>query len=293
MPAIRKIARDSAAGDYRWSSLVLAVVRSTPFTMSVGASESDDRRRPQDRTAGLERIASRRHANDEEGSRMMIITKRAIPRRTVLRGLGAALALPLLDGMVPALSALGEDGGQAASTGFGVVYVPNGVIMKAYLPATEGTAYELSPTLSPLAPFREQMLVRQRPELRAVAGPARRISRQGQHAVPDRRVAADQRDRARRRDLDGSDSSPTSSGKQHAARVARAVDRIERNGRRLRRRFRLRLHEHDFLEEREHAAADAEQPARGVRAAVRRQRAAPMRGAAGAESRKSAASSTR
>ena len=87
----------------------------------------------------------------------MIITRRAIPRRTVLRGLGATLALPLLDGMIPALSA------QATAAKpvhrFGVVYVPNGVIHSAWLPGTEGAAYELSPTLAPLAPFRDRMVV--------------------------------------------------------------------------------------------------------------------------------------
>jgi hypothetical protein len=88
----------------------------------------------------------------------MTITKKAIPRRTMLRGLGATLALPLLDSMVPALSALANTPGKPTHR-FGVVYVPNGVIVKAYLPASEGVAYELSPTLSPLAPFRDQTLV--------------------------------------------------------------------------------------------------------------------------------------
>src|SRR5215831_9577873 len=87
-----------------------------------------------------------------------MITKRFIPRRTVLRGIGATLALPFLDGMVPALSAIGKTAAKPFNR-LGVVYVPNGVIMKAYLPATEGASYELSPTLSPLAPFRDQVLV--------------------------------------------------------------------------------------------------------------------------------------
>ena len=56
----------------------------------------------------------------------MIVTKKAIPRRTVLRGLGAALALPLLDGMVPAFTALAQTPAQPVKR-FGVVYVPNGV----------------------------------------------------------------------------------------------------------------------------------------------------------------------
>ena len=88
----------------------------------------------------------------------MFIAKKAIPRRTVLRGIGVTLALPFLDSMVPALSALAKTAGKPVNR-FGVVYVPNGMIMKNYLPTVEGAAYELTPTLSALAPFREQILV--------------------------------------------------------------------------------------------------------------------------------------
>jgi hypothetical protein len=88
----------------------------------------------------------------------MFIANKAIPRRTVLRGIGATLALPLLDSMVPALSALARRAATPVNR-FGVVYVPNGMIMKNYLPAVEGAAYELTPTLSALAPFREDILV--------------------------------------------------------------------------------------------------------------------------------------
>ncbi len=88
----------------------------------------------------------------------MFIAKKAIPRRTVLRGIGATLALPLIDSMVPALSALARTSARPVNR-FGVVYVPNGMIMKNYLPALEGAAYELTPTLGALAPFREQILV--------------------------------------------------------------------------------------------------------------------------------------
>ena len=88
----------------------------------------------------------------------MIVAKKAIPRRTVLRGLGSVLALPLLDSMVPALSALQKTPARPINR-FGVMYVPNGMIMKDYLPLTEGAAYELTPTLRALAPFREHVLV--------------------------------------------------------------------------------------------------------------------------------------
>ena len=88
----------------------------------------------------------------------MIITKKAIPRRTVLRGLGATVALPLLDGMVPALTALTRTAAQPVKR-FGVVYVPNGVVISKWTPAAEGSAFELTPILEPLAPFRDKMLV--------------------------------------------------------------------------------------------------------------------------------------
>jgi hypothetical protein len=88
----------------------------------------------------------------------VIISKKAIPRRSVLRGIGSMLALPLLDSMVPALSALQKTAARPINR-FGVMYVPNGMIMKNYLPLIEGAAYELTPTLSALAPFRERVLV--------------------------------------------------------------------------------------------------------------------------------------
>jgi hypothetical protein len=66
----------------------------------------------------------------------MIITKKAIPRRTVLRGLGASLALPLLDGMVPAFAAIRNSAAHPVRR-FGVVYVPNGMAMKHWTPAPD------------------------------------------------------------------------------------------------------------------------------------------------------------
>jgi len=88
----------------------------------------------------------------------MFISKQAIPRRTVLRGMGSLLALPLLDSMMPALSALQKTAGKPINR-FGVMYVPNGMIMQSYLPAVEGAGYGLTPTLRALEPFREKVLV--------------------------------------------------------------------------------------------------------------------------------------
>ena len=89
----------------------------------------------------------------------MMIFKKAIPRRTFLRGLGATLALPLLDGMVPAFASP-VDTAAKAPVRLGVVYVGNGMWpMNKWTPKTEGAAFELTPTLEPLAPFRDQLLV--------------------------------------------------------------------------------------------------------------------------------------
>jgi len=85
---------------------------------------------------------------------MRITTNKAIDRRTLLRGFGAALALPLLDSMIPARAAA-----SARPIRLGFVYTPNGMIPKGWLPATEGAGFEITPTMRPLAPFREQMLV--------------------------------------------------------------------------------------------------------------------------------------
>ncbi len=84
---------------------------------------------------------------------MSVITKRAISRRMLLRGLGASVALPFLDSMVPALTAA------TPTVRFGAVYVPNGMVMQNWTPGSVGTGFELTPILEPLAPFKDQMLV--------------------------------------------------------------------------------------------------------------------------------------
>ncbi len=86
----------------------------------------------------------------------MFVTKKSISRRTMLRGAGAAVALPLLDAMMPAYA-------PAATTApvkrFGVVYHPNGVIYDEWLPKGVGSNFELSPTLKGLEPFKDKTIV--------------------------------------------------------------------------------------------------------------------------------------
>ena len=88
----------------------------------------------------------------------MAFLSKSLPRRTVLRGLGATMALPFLDAMIPAFSLRGLAAAKPVHR-FQTFYVPNGMAMEYWLPKGEGTAFELSPILEPLAPFREQMLV--------------------------------------------------------------------------------------------------------------------------------------
>lgn len=88
----------------------------------------------------------------------MIITKLSLPRRTFLRGIGAAFALPLLDAMVPALSALAKTPANPVRR-LGFIYIPNGVNVAAWTPAADGTGFEFSPTLSPLEPLRKYVTV--------------------------------------------------------------------------------------------------------------------------------------
>ena len=83
----------------------------------------------------------------------MIITKKAISRRAMLRGTGAALALPLLDSMVPALAQV------KSNKRLGIVYVPNGMRMDHWTPGTAGSGFELPSILKPMEPYRKQIKI--------------------------------------------------------------------------------------------------------------------------------------
>ncbi len=88
----------------------------------------------------------------------MIIRKKALPRRTFLRGMGATLALPLLDAMVPALTALAATPAKPVRR-LGFVYIPMGSIISQWTPAGEGSLAELSPTLRSLGPLVDHLTV--------------------------------------------------------------------------------------------------------------------------------------
>src|SRR5687767_7780233 len=86
----------------------------------------------------------------------MFITRRSLPRRTFLRGMGTAVALPFLDAMTPAL-AKAQTGKAPVRMAF--VYVPNGMDMRHWNPSYEGKLAELPQTLQPLAPHKDDILL--------------------------------------------------------------------------------------------------------------------------------------
>ena len=93
----------------------------------------------------------------------MFVSKIALPRRTFLRGIGATLALPLLDAMVPALTAQTRTAARPIRR-LGFIYLPNGVArnfsgINYWTPLGEGASFEFSPILKPLESFRDRMVV--------------------------------------------------------------------------------------------------------------------------------------
>ncbi|PWT85475.1 MAG: hypothetical protein C5B57_02860 [Blastocatellia bacterium] len=88
----------------------------------------------------------------------MFIRKLSLPRRTFLRGMGATVALPLLEAMVPALTPTVHTAGNPQIR-FGAVYVPHGVILDEWDPVAEGVGFELPTILKPLQPFKDSLTV--------------------------------------------------------------------------------------------------------------------------------------
>ena len=86
----------------------------------------------------------------------MIVTRKSLPRRAFLRGIGTTLALPLLDSMIPALAVAGA---AKPVVRLGFVYHPVGMILNQWMPTAEGTGFEFTPTMKALEPFREYLTV--------------------------------------------------------------------------------------------------------------------------------------
>jgi hypothetical protein len=88
----------------------------------------------------------------------MFITKKHLSRRAFLRGAGATIALPLLDAMIPARTALAETAA-APKPRMGFMYLPHGAIMEQWTPAAEGANFEFTPILKPLEPYRKYLTI--------------------------------------------------------------------------------------------------------------------------------------
>jgi len=103
---------------------------------------------------------------------MNFLTNKHIDRRALLKGVGAAIALPALDAMFPALAAPVKQARRLA-----VVYVPNGIIMKDWKPASDGSDFAFSRILKPLEPFRQDITL-----LSGLANRAAEKAKGGGHA---------------------------------------------------------------------------------------------------------------
>ena len=91
---------------------------------------------------------------------MNFVTKKALSRREALRGMGAMVALPFLDSMVPAMTPLAQTAAAPAIPRLGFIYAPNGMFLPNFHPAGEGGGgYAMTPILRPLEAYREQMVV--------------------------------------------------------------------------------------------------------------------------------------
>ena len=88
----------------------------------------------------------------------MYITKKHLPRRTFLRGMGVTLALPLLESMVPARTLLAQTAAKGLPK-LGFVYIPHGAVMTKWTPAAEGAGFEFTPILKPLEAHRDYVNV--------------------------------------------------------------------------------------------------------------------------------------
>jgi hypothetical protein len=89
----------------------------------------------------------------------MYLTRKHISRRMVLKGVGATIALPLLDAMNPSATAWAQTAGGSAPKRVAFIGFPHGAIMDKWSPAEIGTGYTMSPILQPLEPFRQHMTI--------------------------------------------------------------------------------------------------------------------------------------
>ena len=103
----------------------------------------------------------------------MFLSKKHLDRRTFLRGMGATIALPLLDAMVPARTALAATAGRPMPR-MAFVYFPHGAIMNEWTPADAGRQFQLGRILEPLAAFKDRLTIVSGLENRHAYGPGAR-----------------------------------------------------------------------------------------------------------------------
>ena len=203
----------------------------------------------------------------------MFITKKHLSRRTLLRGAGAAIALPLLDSMIPARTALAQTAA-APKTRLGCIYIPHGVTMDKWTPATTGSGFELTEILQPARAGPRSGLRRERPYACAGRTVVRRRFRRRQQPQSRRGRVLERRPPGQRQSRRLWPQHRSDSGGSHRPRHADTLDRAgARAGwAQLRQRQHLRLHQHAGVEVGDAAVADGAQPAGGVLALVRPRR---------------------
>ena len=159
MPDRPAIVREAAREDYRFSAIVLGIVRSAQF--HAGAPRAATGRQTADRSERHGRAGGAGVAEIDSADvrRFRYVHHQEAPaRRTFLRGLGASLSLPLLDAMIPAGTALAQTAA-APQPKIGFFYFPHGAVISNGCPPTTGRDFDLPQILAPFAAFKDQMTV--------------------------------------------------------------------------------------------------------------------------------------
>ncbi len=178
MPSVRQIVRDAAKDDYRFSSLVKGIVESDAFLNEKVPAPAPDKATKE---ASI--------AVDPERRCGMYVTKKHLHRRTVLRGMGISMALPLLDAMIPAAHGARQDR-RRPEAAYDVRLLPvMAPIMDHWTPDKVGKDFDLKTILEPLAPYKNMLTVVSGTENKHAAGPVT-PSRPAPGLAPSRRGRA-------------------------------------------------------------------------------------------------------
>ena len=157
MPVVRAIDRERPQERPSFSAFVLGIVKSAPFQM----------RRAEEPGPAKSETGERAIRTSEGSIQMQFVTKKHLSRRTVLRGVGAALSLPLLDSMVPAQTPLRKTVAASSPTRLACIEMVHGAAGSTgegtnkhyWSPEKDGTDFEFSQTLEPLEPYRDYITI--------------------------------------------------------------------------------------------------------------------------------------